>query len=297
MFAKLKDESYIVAIKENYYDAEYKELTPGVYNTHNIGGMFEFRPAFTIQEPLTGLIHFKDGITKQICSHVKSFFSKNTIDKYKEMKLTHKMGIILYGPPGTGKTSSAFMAMEQLVLEHKAICLIVTGKGISEVMHFIRIIRLNQTNPILVFFDEIDNSIKAQEGSFLTFLDGDHTIDNLITFGCTNYLDKIPERIKDRKSRIKHTILVDRFPIKVYEEYIIEKLPNLDVKLRSEIAFKAEEAKLTIDQLKHVLIDYYIEGISINDAIGIKDNSNVIKIPLELTPTSEDTEEDDDLPL
>jgi hypothetical protein len=41
------------------------------------------------------------------------------------------------------------------------------------------------------------------EESFLPFLDGNDSVEDLIFIGCTNYINKIPDRIKNRKSRIK----------------------------------------------------------------------------------------------
>lgn len=163
------------------------------------------------------------------------------------------------------------LIMKQMIDKYKAVCFVGTLQRLSFVKWLVETIRSLQPNPIILFIDEVDRMIRHQEEEFLPFLDGTESVDRLIMLGCTNNLEDIPGRIKDRKSRIRHLFLIDALPMDVYKQYIIEKVPALGAEIISEFAYKAVEKKLTIDQLKNALIDYRIEGISIDVAIeGVK---------------------------
>lgn len=162
--------------------------------------------------------------------------------------------------------------------KYNAVCLIGTDKHISFIQTCISYIRSKQDSPIVVFVDEFDYHIESAESAWLTFLDGTDSLNGIIFIGCTNYLNKISDRIKHRKSRIKYLFEVDKFPIAIYEQYIQSKIPSISKPLLKEIAFKSEENKLTIDQLKHVLIDYKLDGVKLDKAIeDVKSIKNLVE--------------------
>lgn len=159
--------------------------------------------------------------------------------------------------------------MEKLVADRNAICLDCTGHDPNFIIGRIKDLREIQDNPIVIFVDEIDYTLRRDEYEWLPFLDGSSSFNNVIIVGCTNNIELIPERIKDRKSRIKHLIEIKAFPIEVYREYIKDKLGDRITKDQTEqFAFMAEEVGLTIDDLKHAVIDFYIEGTPIDKAIN-----------------------------
>lgn len=266
-YREIAETKEIIIFKDSNFSNGWETLPPGIYDIYKSGSIFDNYLTFYPSPQLDGLVKFKHGLINDVIQDTQKFFSENTKEAYKELKACHKMGIILYGPPGTGKTATCRLIMEEIVEKYKAVCLIGTGKGVPFVLGAIGSIRRLQKNPIVLFIDEVEYTIKTEEGYLLPFLDGSDSVEELVFMGCTNYLDKIPERIKDRKSRIKHLYEIKALPSPVYEEYIKDRLPKMEGRVVTEFAYKAEESGLTIDQLKNALIDYRINELSIDVAI------------------------------
>lgn len=267
-YKKIKDKNHIILQPDGIYENQYQELQPGVYELWNAGTMFSgYIPAFTTEKEKDKLVKFKSGIVSEVIRDTARFLGEESKKMYAELKLTHKMGMIFYGKPGTGKTSTCMLIMKEVAEKYGVISLNCTGKNLDFVAACVDKIRKIQSNPIIIFMDEFEYAIRGDEHRYLTFLDGTDSVDNLIFMGCTNYLEKIPERIKFRKSRIKYLHNIDSLPLEVYREYLADRVPNMSASLIAEFAFKAEEKRLTIDQLKHALIDHKLEGLNIDDAI------------------------------
>jgi len=267
-FQKVKNKSEIILQQSETYDKSYETLPAGVYKTGDAGGMFTgVIPFFKPIDEKDEIIEFREGAMKSFIENVEKFFKKETILAYEEMKIAHKMGYLFYGKPGSGKTSLCFLAMRMLAKEYNAICLDCTGEKLSLIKYTIRKIREIQDNPIVVFYDEFDNELSYREADFLPFLDGNDSINKSIFLCCTNYIDKIPARIKDRKSRIKECFCIDCLPYEVFEQYVSQKLSSDTKENIAKFAFLAEEHKLTIDQLKNAIIDYKISGMTIEQSI------------------------------
>lgn len=266
-FQKIKGENAIVLMKAQMFDKMYEQLPAGVYQLSDVGGMFERIPCFKPIVNQESLIQFNNGVLAEFISEVDFFYSEKTVSAYAEMQLTHKTGYILYGAPGTGKTCMCFLAMKMLAEKYQAICVDATKTALPFIKGVIQQIREIQKNPIILFFDECDESLKQYESGFLPFLDGNESVSGLVFLGCTNYIDKIPERIKDRKSRIKKCFEIKSLPQEVFRQYITNKLPLLETKISAEFSYKACDSGLTIDQFKNALIDYKLNDSSIDDAI------------------------------
>lgn len=243
-----------------------KYLDPGIYLLMDKGGMMNTKITL-LPLDASNLISFSDGIIKDFLIEADQFFTERTTNIYKDLKIKHSTGYIVYGKPGTGKTCLCLLAMSELAKKYNAICIDTTKTGIHLAKQMIAYIREIQTNPIILFLDECDNQMCQYEHAFLPLLDGNETIQDFIFLGCTNNLEKISDRIKNRKSRIKKCFEIKSLPKKIYEEYLQERLPGLDKPLFSEICYKAMDKGLTIDQFKNALLDYCLRGNGIDNAM------------------------------
>lgn len=267
-FKQLKGKSEILYEQDYEYMNQWEILPAGIYNIRWVPSMmsadhFLFIPTEQREE----LIKFKSGIVNDFLNDVEKFFHPDTVEIYKEMKLTHKVGYLFYGKPGTGKTCLSYLAMQLLSEKHNAISLDCTNKTMAEIKMFIKIIRKHQPNPIVLFVDEVEYAIAKDESAYLPFLDGNDSVPGLIFIGCTNYIEKMPARIINRKSRIKVCYKVEGLPIEVYKQYVDEKIPGISKEIRDKISFIAAEKFLTVDQLKNALIDYRLHKVSVEKAI------------------------------
>lgn len=265
---KVRNREHIVMQAEGEIEKKYETLPSGLYEAEDVGGPFSTVYAFKPIETVDKLIKFRTGVVKDTLLMVDDFFSDKTKRLYEDMQIARKMGIIFYGPPGTGKTATAMILMREITIQKPdTICIDFTGKRLSFIREVIRRLRRIQNGPIIAFMDEVEEAFSGNETEYLTFLDGTDSVNDFIFLGCTNFLDKIPRRIRERKSRIKHTIEIKSLPQEIYVEYIKAKIRNISEGEVTKIAFLAEDKGLTIDELKNCLIDYHIEGMGIEKAI------------------------------
>lgn len=274
-------------------EGEYLSVVPaGVYDLElKPVGMMQSVAQFRPIEQKDSLINFKGSIMERIVKKCDDFFSQRTIDIYKELKICHKMGVILHGVPGTGKTCCSMLVMMEIAKKYDAICIDITKMGFGIVKSVIKMIREHQNNPILIFSDEFDNVVRNYEYELLPFMDGNDSVDGLIMLGCTNYIDKIPDRIKDRKSRVKHLFEIKKLPMAVYTEYITDRLPSLGKNI-SKFSYLAEEAGLTLDQVKNAMIDYKLEGVRME--VAIQSSKSVESLDYSPSDLQEEEGEDND---
>lgn len=268
-YVKMKNtEDILVNKQEKGLENGTEFLNPGLYKVGKVSGLFSYLPYL---QPLTlneGLVDFTSLMT-EFTRKVDSFFLPETVAKYKEMKINHQVAYIFYGPKGTGKTSLALLIMQNLTKSVGAIGLDATDKGIHVALDLIADIREIEKTPIVLFIDECDISMKSNESTYLSFLDGTNSYEDIIFLGATNNLEKIPSRIKNRKGRVKECIEIASLPREVYASFVNTKAPTTSEEFKSEIVYKATDAGLSIDQLKSALLDVLIEGYSIDRAIDI----------------------------
>lgn len=270
-FRQLKGSEQIILTREDQFSNGWDGLQPGIYDIWNMDRNGGFQPAWQPIKLSQGLVDFEGGAVAEAVEKMDAFFSKETVDTFKELKECHKLGMLLHGPPGTGKSSCAMLIMKKLSEKYNAVCINATCANMWFTKSVVRVIRELQKEPIVVYIDEFEHTTREYEHALLPLMDGLDSVDGMVIIACTNFLEEIPERIRNRKGRIRHLCEIKSLPAAVYKQYLTNKMPKLKADVTSEFAYKAVESGITLDELKNAVVDYKINGLTIDEAIkGVK---------------------------
>ena len=233
-----------------------EKVSPGFYGVQFLD-TFTGRKGYLISES-TPMI--PDNTYKLTDSYFKdmdkigNFFDDITCEIHSDLKVRHKMGILLSGTHGTGKTTACYELAARFVKEVGTVVIAVNDKeDFHYTENFInryhKDVDANQT--FIRIFDECDITLKHHETTMKTMLDNHKSAEKTMTLFTTNYADVVPAAIIDRKSRIKY-----HYEIKgITDEVLLyELLTDMNT------AISKEERKLTDTELKQVVKDLVGDG-------------------------------------
>jgi hypothetical protein len=237
------------------------KLPAGVYQLHRSmsGDLFVKGLSATSDE----LIDMPNFTSQQIINEINKFWEPEVRARYEKRGIVYKRGFLLHGKHGTGKTSIIFKLMQEQIEQGNLIFFCPSPSDLSE---FVKIVRgIEGDRRVLVVYEEFEKLLYSQEADFLSILDGEMQIDNIAYVATTNYIHKIPPRIKDRPSRFATVIEIGLPNADTRRRYIEAKtFPEENVNLNAWT--KATEG-LTIDQIKDLIISVYCIGLSLEEAV------------------------------
>jgi len=185
-----------------------------------------------------------------------AFFDKKVSEKIEGLGFNHKVGILLHGKEGTGKSTIVRYYSNKAVEENKALVFYFGPAYKPYCWEFIRSVRLIQNNPIVVIMEEMDQHINnGGESIIKTILDGNLSINNCIFFGTTNYIEDIPDALKNRPSRFKYSLDIEGIqnPEDIYKllsKMIHDLFPDEEIR-----NFSNQLKGSTLDQIKQFALD------------------------------------------
>lgn len=219
-------------------------------------------------------MYFEDKIGKIY----NKFFVPEIRTTVNKLGYNHKAGILLYGKQGTGKTTMFKKYFNHASVQHNALVFDVKTTEATDVWwKFIQDIRTIQSNPIVIFLDEFDEYFEGRSGGQETIikriLDGTDSIDNVLFFMTTNYINKIPETVKNRPSRIKYSIEVEGIQdVAVIRRFLDTACKKANITLNYEKNLDSMKG-YTVDELKQYVLDSVMDldsDIKGRDRIGFK---------------------------
>lgn len=183
--------------------------------------------------------------------------------KFEECGLTHKRGVLLYGEPGTGKTSILNLLIKQMI--EKVDGIVLMQKDLSNMAAGLQLVRNREPNrPIMMVFEDIDD-MRNQESQMLALLDGENQVNGVVTVATTNYLDRLPSRIRQRPSRFDLVIEVDMPGAEARIAYLNVKEASLQGAELDEWVMKTEGYSLAA--LKELIILSRVYGLELDAAL------------------------------
>lgn len=230
-----------------------RELPPGVYEPEEC----EFRGAYLCDTEIVcdDLLDIGNPVVGDLVDHFVEFLTKR--DKFEEMGFVYKRGFLLYGPPGSGKTSTLHELSSKIV-ELGGYVLLGTCSSPRDVINGIKLLRrVHQDAPVMVILEDFDTIISARgAGSWLSILDGEDTIDNVMYVATTNYIERFPDNLIKRPSRFDKLVYVGMPPVEVRRAYFDLKAPQVDEVTRQRWADRTQG--LSVAHLKEVLLSQLV---------------------------------------
>ena len=233
-----------------------EKVPPGFYGVQFLD-TFAGRKGYLISES-TPMI--PDNTYKLTDSYFKdmdkigNFFDDITCEIHSDLKVRHKMGILLSGTHGTGKTTACYELASRFVKEMGTVVIAVNHKeDFHYTENFINRYHkdVDAEQTFIRIFDECDKTLEYQETAMKTMLDNHKSAEKVMTFFTTNYIQDIPAAIIERKSRIKFHYVINGITDEVL---LYELLVDMNT------AISKEERKLTDTELKQVVKDLIGDG-------------------------------------
>lgn len=252
-----KGDKIIIKQKSDLAD----KFPAGIYNIDaNMDGVYFTKLSLVSDQ----VIPVANSPTEEIINDINHFMKPEVQEKYKEYGFVHKRGILMYGRGGTGKSTTITQIANRIVDNGGIVFFNANPKLLAAVLP---VIRENTPNVIIgVIYEEFDEWINSSAASMLSFLDGELQVNNVVFLGATNYISKIPERIKNRPSRFAKVIELKEPDEAFRREFFKRKLKGNDLN-RVEEFVKASEG-MVVDQLKDIVISVCCVGVSLPDAVN-----------------------------
>ena len=223
--------------------------------------------------------------TNNVLSDLEIFWKPETKEKYDKLGLLYKRGILMHGKPGVGKSAAIYKVCQKFVEQGGIVVYNPAPAALYLMTKSVH--KIEPERRILAVFEEVE--YQMDDPTFLSLLDGELQLTNIAYLATTNYIDQIPERIKNRPSRFARVIEVG-FPSLVDRNtYLTHVLGDkVDAKLLNEVAELTDG--FVLDQVKDVVVSHFVFDYTLEDSVNkIRDSWS----EEELVEDEEDEAEDE----
>lgn len=198
------------------------------------------------------------------------FFEPENKELYRDLKINHCIAALFYGAPGSGKTCFTQTITDTLISKYNSIAVILhNDMKLYELSEFVRNLRNNSDQHITILCDEFDKFDGITSSSFLGFLDGLHSQQNVCFLATTNRFNKLSDQLTKRKSRFAIVQEISYAPIEIVEKFlgklITDKYKNA-VNI-PEILSAIDSQGVTLDDLKYIALEVIKNKISPQQAV------------------------------
>lgn len=198
---------------------------------------------------------------ESVISDVDVFLTPECQARFQEVGFLHKFNILLHGLPGTGKTCLVNRVAQKVIASGGIVLFNPIPASLK--VTFSVLDSIQPETRVLIIFEEMDDHVRRDEATLLHVLDGEVQKKNAMYIATTNYIEKIPARVR-RPGRFS-TVMEVKFPNQqARRAYLQTKLKD-----KSTIQTIVEKTEgFSIDELKEVVRGHYCMGKDLNSYIS-----------------------------
>jgi SpoVK/Ycf46/Vps4 family AAA+-type ATPase len=255
---------------------------PGVWRVNN--GMRG--PFITKTEIVTDkLIRVTDTPSDLVIRSIENFWGRE--EQFKKYGQIFKRGILLYGPPGSGKTVTIQLILEDFV-RRGGVVIVASRPDYAEFA--IGVFRsVEPTRRMLIVMEDIDNLRGGYETELCTLLDGQSQHEGIVFLATTNYIDRLPDRLKNRPSRFDERIEIGMPDERLRRAYLESRVQGGDATSEDLTKWVAATEGFSIAHLREFVVSVMCLGLSVDDTV----ERLKTMLPTQLDSDNEDEDDDD----
>lgn len=210
------------------------------------------------------IVDIPDSGINEIVNDVRLFWSDAVTAKFKEYGLVKSRGLIGEGIAGSGKTIAMAKTAKMVINEFNGVVLFNPEPDMAK--EFLRLIKdIEPDKKVMVMWEEFDSMLGRSESTLLSLLDGEIKVDNVIYLATTNYISRIPARIKNRPSRFAKIVTFTAPNREGREAFLKAKLHESDMHLLPALLDASDG--FVIDQVKDLIISVCCFGYDVGTSV------------------------------
>jgi SpoVK/Ycf46/Vps4 family AAA+-type ATPase len=248
---------YLLASKSEIFE----ELPSDVYTVQNTREGVFFTP-LKIQKD--SLIRVPNSITDEVVSFIENFTKQETKERYKQCKITHKTAVLLHGTAGSGKSGTLNLIIDDIVRTGGIVLFDTDPKLVAAILPALR--EQNPEKLICVVYEEFDEWLQSSQSTINSFLDGQLSVNNMVVLATTNYLSRIPSRIKNRPSRFQLVKEIGVPSAEFRQEWLSRKLEEIGQSDKLAEMVQVSDG-MVVDQMKDLIVSHIALQIPLHEVV------------------------------
>ena len=231
-------------------------LPAGAYSIQHVSQVLAFCPE---QIHTDSLIRFPDSRADQLLKEIQGFWElKEEFKKGNDKAFggfLHKRGYLIFGPPGSGKSCLLKFVIKDII-DRKGIVLYGDINPIYVIEGLKTIKKIEPDKQIVVILEDFDDLIHSHgESKYLSLLDGENSMDNVLFIATTNYVSRFDPRMYNRPGRLSDVIYIGMPSAGARRLYLETKL-----KVKDDIDWIVDNTdNFSLDHLKALVLGVYFE--------------------------------------